>query len=143
MNYHFKVHKAREGGFWAECLELNGCHTQADTREELERNMAEALEVFLDEPVDSKAAFPAPRKRVKGRNIVAVAVPVRLAFASMLRSVRIRRRLTQKRAAELIGSTGSLNNYQRLEKAKTANPELETLARIKKAFPEFELDELV
>jgi hypothetical protein len=34
MKYHFKVHKEMSG-FWAECLELNGCITQADTQKEL------------------------------------------------------------------------------------------------------------
>ena len=32
------------------------------------------------------------------------------------------------------------NNYQRLESSKTANPELETLVKIKRAFPDFPLD---
>ena len=34
MKYHFKIHKEK-GGFWAECLELVGCSTQADTKDEL------------------------------------------------------------------------------------------------------------
>jgi predicted RNase H-like HicB family nuclease len=32
MKYHFKIHREK-AGFWAECLELDGCVTQADNRE--------------------------------------------------------------------------------------------------------------
>lgn len=45
MRYHFKVHKEKEG-FWAECIELPGYVTQADTNEDLGLNMQEALNLF-------------------------------------------------------------------------------------------------
>ena len=45
-------------------------------------------------------------------------------------------------AAERIGITGSLNNYQRLENSDTANPVLETLVQIKRAFPDFPLEQI-
>lgn len=38
------VHEAKEGGFWAEVPALPGCVTQGETREELERNLQEAVE---------------------------------------------------------------------------------------------------
>lgn len=38
------VHQAKEGGFWAEVPALPGCVTQGETREELERNLQEAVE---------------------------------------------------------------------------------------------------
>lgn len=32
MQFQFKIHQGRDG-FWADCIELKGCRTQADTRE--------------------------------------------------------------------------------------------------------------
>ncbi|MFV1994800.1 MAG: type II toxin-antitoxin system HicB family antitoxin [Verrucomicrobiales bacterium] len=42
------IHKAEEGGFWAEVPALPGCVTQAETREELEKNLREAVEGWLE-----------------------------------------------------------------------------------------------
>jgi antitoxin HicB len=42
MKYHFKIYK-KDGGYWAQCIELEGCITQADTLKELYKNMQEAL----------------------------------------------------------------------------------------------------
>jgi predicted RNase H-like HicB family nuclease len=41
------IHKADEGGFWAEVPAIPGCHTQADTWEELLPNIYEAVEACL------------------------------------------------------------------------------------------------
>jgi len=41
------VHEAEEGGFWAEVPALPGCVTQGDTREELEKNLQEAVQGWL------------------------------------------------------------------------------------------------
>jgi predicted RNase H-like HicB family nuclease len=41
------IHDAEEGGFWAEVPALPGCVTQAETREELEGNLREAVEGWL------------------------------------------------------------------------------------------------
>jgi len=141
MKYHFLVHKEKKG-IWAECVELDGCATQASSESELKKNMEEALNLFLDEPEDSKTVFPIPKKNLKGRNIVEVLVAPRVALAFLLRKYRLERNLTQTQAAKLLGMKG-LYSYQRLESSKTANPEFDTLARIKKAFPELKLDELL
>ena len=42
------VHKAEEGGFWAEVPSLPGCRTQGETMEELKTNLREAMELYLD-----------------------------------------------------------------------------------------------
>ena len=42
------IHPAEEGGFWAEVPALPGCVTQGETREELERNIREAVEGWLE-----------------------------------------------------------------------------------------------
>lgn len=41
------IHEAEEGGYWAEVPALPGCVTQAETQEELESNLREAVEGWL------------------------------------------------------------------------------------------------
>ena len=41
------VHKAEEGGYWAEVPAILGCATQGDTFEYLLENLYEAVEVCL------------------------------------------------------------------------------------------------
>jgi predicted RNase H-like HicB family nuclease len=41
------IHKAEEGGFWAEVPAIPGCATQGDTFEELLQNIYEAVEGCL------------------------------------------------------------------------------------------------
>jgi predicted RNase H-like HicB family nuclease len=41
------VHKAEEGGYWAEVPSLPGCVTQAESMEELRANLHEAIEGWL------------------------------------------------------------------------------------------------
>ncbi len=48
------VHKAEEGGFWAEVPALKGCFTEADTHEELIKNINEAVELWLEVAQDDK-----------------------------------------------------------------------------------------
>lgn len=50
--------------------------------------------------------------------------------------------MTQREAAKLLGMK-NIYSYQRLESGKTANPELLTLVKIKKVFPEIDLDDVV
>ncbi|WP_459872664.1 type II toxin-antitoxin system HicB family antitoxin [Endothiovibrio diazotrophicus] len=46
------VHKAEEGGYWAEVPAINGCATQGETFEELLTNLYEAVEGCLSVDVD-------------------------------------------------------------------------------------------
>ncbi len=41
------IHKAEEGGYWAEVPSIPGCATQGDTFEELLENLYEAVEGCL------------------------------------------------------------------------------------------------
>jgi|SRR4051812_26631327 antitoxin HicB len=142
MIYHFKYQKDARGGYWAKCVELNGCRTEADTFKELEKNMSEVLNLYLAEPEDSKTIFPLPSKTPKGRYIVAVSVDSNVAFAMLLRQTRLKVGLTQQKAAKLLGMPNT-SSYQRLERAKTANPELRTLKRITQVFPRFRIDPIL
>ena len=52
------VHKAEEGGFWAEVPALPGCLTQGETLAEVEVNLREAIDGWLsvgDERMNPKA----------------------------------------------------------------------------------------
>lgn len=50
------VHKAEEGGFWAEVPALPGCVSQGETMDEIRNNIREAIELWLeageDLPID-------------------------------------------------------------------------------------------
>ena len=138
MKYHFKIHK--EGnGFWANCLELSGCVTQADSREELRRNMQEALNLYIDEPADSKRLAALPDDTISlSRSIMEVPVDPSIAFAFMVRYNRIMEGLTQQEAANKLGFE-NIYSYQRLENKK-CNPTLKIVYQLKKAYPNFSVD---
>ena len=42
------VHQAEEGGFWAEVPALPGCLTQGETKEEIQQNLLEAIELWFE-----------------------------------------------------------------------------------------------
>jgi len=42
------VHHAEEGGYWAEVPALPGCITEGDTMEELESNLKDAIQGWLE-----------------------------------------------------------------------------------------------
>jgi antitoxin HicB len=139
MVYHFRVHK-EENGYWAEGLELKGCNTQGDSREKLAAHAAEALNLYLAEPDDSNVIFPTAKRKPKGRDLIAVAVEPQVAMT--IRQARLKKGLTQRKAAALLG-INHVYAYQKLESAKTCNPGLLTLARLKKIFPSLGIDEIV
>jgi predicted RNase H-like HicB family nuclease len=52
MKLKVVVHKAEEGGYWAEVPAVPGCATQGDSFEELLKNLYDAVEACLS--VDMK-----------------------------------------------------------------------------------------
>jgi antitoxin HicB len=138
MKYHFKVHK-EGGGFWAECLELEGCFTQADSMKELGEMMREALNLYISEPENSTRLADLPNDSIKkAKNIVEVLVDSEIAFSFLVRYYRIQHGMTQHQVAKKLGFD-NINSYQRLERKK-CNPNLKTITKIKSIFPEFSLD---
>jgi antitoxin HicB len=136
MLYHFKIHKEIDG-YWAECLELDGCQTQADTISDLKINMEEVLNLYLSEPQGSKLIFPMPLKKApSGTNITKVPVEPSVAFSYLMRKTRLQKKLTLKEMAKIL-KYKNINTYAKLERAKTANPELKTIAKIKNTFSDF------
>jgi predicted RNase H-like HicB family nuclease len=138
VKYHFKVHR-EEKSYWAEGVEIPWANTQAGTLEELKKNMQEVLELCLGEPEDSDALLPLPKRGAAGRNVVAVPVSPQVALAAMLRRERLSAKMSQRSTAEKLGIR-HLSQYQRLESGKTANPELGTLAKLKRLFPGISVD---
>jgi antitoxin HicB len=140
MKYSFKIHK--EGNvFWAQGIELPGCFTQANSMEELNKNMHEVLNLIVSEPADSDDFVPLPDKSIKAsKNIIKIAVDPQIAFSFYVRLFRKKHKLTQKQVANKLGFK-SIFQYQRLESANY-NPTLNTLAMVKALFPEISLDYL-
>ena len=139
MTYHFRVH-SEKNELWAECIELEGCVTQGRNRRELDRNMLEALNLYLEEPESSKTIFPSPLARPSGRDVVSVEVDPAVAFSTQLRQLRVLHKLTQTQAARRLGMR-SLYSYQRLE--RRSNPSLATIKKVKELFPDFSLDAIL
>lgn len=139
MQYHFKIHKER-GGFWAECIELDGCQTEGNTREHLYKNMKEVLNLYLDEPMSSTVLFPLPKKTIKeSSSVIKIPVDPQIAFSFLLRLARSKAKKKQRELAEAL-KFKSLNAYQKLESSKTANPELKTMYKLKAVLPNFRID---
>ena len=47
MEYTILIHRAEEGGFWAELPALSGCFSQGETVEETMVNTKEAIELHI------------------------------------------------------------------------------------------------
>lgn len=140
MNYHFKIHTEKKG-FWAECIEIPSCRTQGDTLLELKANAHEALNLHLDEPHDSKIIFPLPKRMKSQSTIFEVRVDPNIAFAFLLRRTRLKKGLTQMEMKKVLNFK-TLFTYQKLEKAKSANPTLKTLEYIKQRLADFPIQYL-
>jgi len=52
MRIRVVVHKAEEGGYWAEVPSIPGCATQGETIEEIETNVREAIEGCLSVDIE-------------------------------------------------------------------------------------------
>ena len=112
---------------------------EADSMEELQKNMHEALNLYVEEPEDSKELAHLPDESIHAtRNIVEVALDPQIAFAFMVRYYRLKHGLTQQQAAKKMGFD-TIYSYQRLE-GKHCNPSLRIITKIKRAFPDFSVD---
>ncbi len=54
MKIKVKVHKAEEGGYWAEVPSVPGCVSQGETYNEVLQNIHEAIEACLSIDIDEK-----------------------------------------------------------------------------------------
>lgn len=58
--YTAAVYEAEEGGYWAEVLELPGCAAQGESLRELQVNLEEAIEAWIETQIEVDGE--APRK---------------------------------------------------------------------------------
>ncbi|OGW09404.1 MAG: hypothetical protein A2W75_08225 [Nitrospinae bacterium RIFCSPLOWO2_12_39_15] len=61
MKLKVVIHKAEEGGYWAEVPAIPGCLTQGDTWEELLQNIYEAIDACLSVDTDKIELKPEDR----------------------------------------------------------------------------------
>ncbi len=138
MYYHFKVHKESDG-YWAECVELEGCFTQAANKKKLRENMAEALNSHLSEPVASDFIFPEPRENIRAA-VEKIKVRPEVAFPILLKSMRLSDKKRQHDYQKALGFK-NVFQYQRLEKIG-ANPNLKMISLVKEKFPGFKIEKV-
>jgi len=70
--YSVFYEQATEGGYVASVPALPGCHTQGETLEEAERNVKEAISLYLESLAEHGEAIPEEGPSFQGR----VTVPV-------------------------------------------------------------------
>jgi len=139
MNYHFQIHKGKDG-FWAECCELSGCNAEADSMAELRKECKDALNFYLEEPADSKIIFPLPEMKLdSNKKLLSIAVEPEIGLAVLLRFYRSNSNMTQKQVSEKLGMK-NVYSYQRLE--KKSNPTLNIMKKIHTVFPEIKFEYL-
>ncbi|NGX59127.1 MAG: hypothetical protein KR126chlam3_00272 [Chlamydiae bacterium] len=138
MKYHFRIRKEKKG-YSAQCIELEGCITQGDSLKELQKNMEEALNLYVQEPAGSEDLAALPKDSIrKSKGIIEVALDPAVAFSFLVRHSRITHGMTQQEVATAMGFD-NVYSYQRLEKRK-CNPTLKIMSMIKRIFPELSLD---
>src|SRR6202451_108758 len=67
FSYSVFYEQAREGGYVAFIPALPGCHTQGETLEETERNVKEAIAVYLESLAAHGVAIPVEGPSFQGR----------------------------------------------------------------------------
>jgi predicted RNase H-like HicB family nuclease len=73
--YSVFYEQAAEGGYVASVPALPGCHTQGETLEEAERNVKEAIALYLESLAGHGEAIPEEGSSFQGRVSVPVPVP--------------------------------------------------------------------
>ncbi len=142
MKFRFRYTIEADGTHVARCLDFFSCQAVAPTLGQLRVHAAEVLHKDLSVP-PSTCIFRSPRAAAddaplgNALPIFTVAIRPGAAFALSLRELRTNRILFQRQVARRLGM--QLSAYQRLEDPKRANPTLETVARVKKIFPKFDV----
>ena len=67
ISYSVYYEQAPEGGYVAFVPALPGCHTQGETLEETERNIKEAIALYLESLAAHGEAIPEERRSFQGR----------------------------------------------------------------------------
>jgi len=75
FSYSVFYEQAPEGGYVAFVPSLPGCHTQGETVEETERNVKEAIALYLESLATHGESIPVEGRSFQGRVTVPVSVP--------------------------------------------------------------------
>jgi len=75
LSYSVFYEQAREGGYVAFVPALAGCHTQGETLEEAERNVKEAIALYMESLAAHGEAIPEEGPSFQGRVSVPVSIP--------------------------------------------------------------------
>ena len=75
MSYSVFYEQAAEGCYVALVPALPGCHTQGETLEDAERNVKEAVALYLESLLAHGESIPEERPSFQGRVSVPVSVP--------------------------------------------------------------------
>lgn len=85
MKYHFLI-KKKKIGYCAQCIELDGCIAQGDTRQELQKKMEDALNLYFQKPLCSKDIPNLPKQSIKkSENIVEVCLDPNISFSFLMK----------------------------------------------------------
>ena len=87
IQYPIRVHKAEEGGYWAEFPDLPGCVTEGDTLKETLDSAQEALSGWLASRFERNFEIPTASS-VKGKNICLVEPFPEVGIPLILRKIR-------------------------------------------------------
>ena len=63
-SYVYVIERAEDGGYWAYLPDLPGCATSGDSPEQVERQLPEAVDLYLSYFHDRGLPPPAPHARV-------------------------------------------------------------------------------
>ena len=63
-SYAYVIERANDGSFWAYLPDLPGCTTSADSMEQVERQLPEAVELYLSYFHERGLPPPPPQARV-------------------------------------------------------------------------------
>lgn len=75
-SYSVFYEAASEGGYVAFVPALSGCHSQGETLEETEKNIKEAIELYLESLISNKEVIPEEIKSFQSTVRVPVSIPV-------------------------------------------------------------------
>lgn len=75
LSYSVFYEQAAEGGYVALVPSLPGCHTQGETLEETERNVKEAIALYLESLIAHGQPIPEEGQSFQGRVSVPVSMP--------------------------------------------------------------------
>jgi predicted RNase H-like HicB family nuclease len=75
-SYSVFYEQASEGGYVAFVPALPGCHTQGETLEETERNVGEAIALYLESLAAQGEAIPEEGRSFQGRVTVPASVAI-------------------------------------------------------------------